>query len=63
MEPIAVDIIEATRISGAGRSKLYEEMAAGRLKARKLGRRTLIEVSELRRWVESLDQASPGSAA
>ena len=49
-------------MSGAGRSKLYEEMAAGRLKARKLGRRTLIETAELRRWIENLD-TKPTSAA
>lgn len=37
-----------------GRSKLYEEIAAGKLKTVKVGRRVYITEAELRRYVESL---------
>ncbi len=39
-----------------GRTKLYEELAAGRLKARKFGRRTLILRSDAERWAASLPE-------
>jgi excisionase family DNA binding protein len=52
--PFAVSIVEAVKITGIGRSSLYSAIAAGMLKTRKAGRRTLIEVSELRRYIESL---------
>jgi excisionase family DNA binding protein len=39
---------------GIGRSLAYEEIAAGRLKVRKLGRRTLILRPDAERWAKSL---------
>ena len=41
MLKFAFSVLEATKASGAGRSKIYEEISEGRLPARKLGRRTL----------------------
>lgn len=55
-------IPEAARISGASRTKLYEEMAAGRLKARKLGRRTIILTSDLAAWLASLPAVASKAA-
>jgi hypothetical protein len=37
-----------------GRSKAYEEIAAGRLKARKAGRRTIIATEDAEEWFSSL---------
>ena len=37
-----------------GRTKFYQELNAGRIAARKLGSRTLIERSEADRWLRSL---------
>jgi excisionase family DNA binding protein len=54
VEPKAHTLPEAARISGASRTKLYEEMAAGRLQARKLGRRTVILSSDLDAWLVSV---------
>jgi hypothetical protein len=45
---------EAAKISGICRSLLYREIAAGRLIARKHGRRTIILGADLWAWLESL---------
>jgi len=60
LEQIAVRIGEAVKICGISRSKLYEEIKAGRLRARKCGRATLLLVSELRLWVEAQPQLDSG---
>lgn len=54
----ALSVAEFCAIFGIGRTALYEELKAGRLKARKCGRRTLIPRSEGERWLESLPSAS-----
>ena len=38
----ALSIADACKMAGVGRTTIYEAIAEGRLKARKLGRRTLI---------------------
>lgn len=62
MEPLAVSVEQATEVTGTSRSVLYEEIKAGRLVARKLGRRTVIETAELRRWLASLATTGPDAA-
>lgn len=47
-EPIAVRIKEACRITGIGRSKLYELIAEGQIDIVKVGAMTLIPVDSLR---------------
>lgn len=46
-EPIAVRIPEAVRLTGLGRSKLYELIAAGDVEVVKIGRCTLIPMASL----------------
>lgn len=41
-----------------GRTKLYEEIAAGRLVAVKVGRRTLIRAEDAEAWLNSLPVAA-----
>ena len=60
--PLAVSISEAVRIVGLGRTSLYAAIAAGTLKTRKAGRRTLIETSELTRFLASLPTSGSQSA-
>lgn len=60
--PVAVGVETACSMTGVGRTTLFAEMAAGRLRARKCGRRTIIETDELRRWVAALDDAYPSAA-
>ena len=45
---------ELCRTYSIGKTMLYAELKAGRLQARKIGRRTLIDRMEARRWFESL---------
>jgi len=50
----AHSIREVMKITGLGRSFIYEEIKAGRLAARKAGRRTLIFDADLNSWLASL---------
>jgi excisionase family DNA binding protein len=55
MEPLAYTVHEAKRVAaGISRTTLYEEIKAGRLRAVKRGRRTLILAEDLRAWLASL---------
>jgi excisionase family DNA binding protein len=45
--PITVRIREACRLTGIGRSKLYELISAGEIKIIKVGTITLVPVSSL----------------
>ena len=40
--------------AGIGRTAVYAELKAGRLSAKKLGRRTIIPKGEAERWLASL---------
>jgi excisionase family DNA binding protein len=51
---IAYSINEAAAASGFGRTKLYQEINAGNLKAVKLGSRTLIRSTDLEAFISSL---------
>ena len=46
-ERISCTIPEACAATGLGRSKIYEEIGAGRVQVRKFGTRTLIVVDSL----------------
>ncbi len=47
-EPLAVRIPDAVRMTGIGRSKLYQLIASGELETIKIGRCTLITLDALR---------------
>ena len=50
----AISVKEFCRWASIGRTVAYEEITLGRLKVRKVGRRTLIPFAEAQRWLESL---------
>ena len=52
-EPLAVPIPEAARLGGVGRSTIYSEISKGNLKIRKVGRRSIIAMDDLRLWLAS----------
>jgi excisionase family DNA binding protein len=54
MERIAYSIGEVVDLTGIGRTRLYEVIAAGELRTKKLGRRTLILAADLSAWLNSL---------
>ena len=60
--PFTISIAEAVELVGLGKTHLYKAIAAGDLKVKKSGRRTLLETAELRRFVESLPLSNPAAA-
>lgn len=60
---ITLSVNEAAKAAGIGQTKLREEIAAKRLIARKLGKRTLVAVADLENWISNLPQVEPRSAA
>lgn len=55
---IAHTIADAVKISGIGRTSLYELIGTGRIEARKAGNRTLIPAESLRSYIASLPAAT-----
>lgn len=55
----ALTIVEAKARAGCSRSMIYQEIQAGRLRARKLGRRTLILAADLSSWLANLPLVKP----
>lgn len=53
-KPLAYSPQEAARVAATGVNTIYQELNAGRLVARKLGRRTLILAADLEAWLLSL---------
>lgn len=56
-KPIAFSISDACSVSGLSKSTIYEEIAKGALRARKLGSRTFIMADDLKAWLESQPEA------
>jgi len=54
-EPISVRIREACRLTGVGRSTLYELIASGEVETVKIGRITLVLMSSLRALIAKVD--------
>jgi hypothetical protein len=53
-QAIALSIRAASKVSGIGRTSLYAAIKAGKLIARKCGKRTIILQSDLINWLNSL---------
>lgn len=62
-EIAAYTLPEFLRAFGIGRTKFYEEVHAGRLKARKNGTRTIVLAADARAWLEALPQLQAKQAA
>ena len=54
---IAASADEAADAAGIGRSQVFEEIRQKRLVARKIGRRTIIALDDLKAWIDSLPKA------
>jgi len=53
-EKRAFSIEEFCRRFGIGRTKVYEELKRGRLRARKIGRRTIVTEDDAEAWLRRL---------
>ena len=60
---VAHTVPDFIRRFGIGRTKLYEELNSGRLKARKVGGRTLILEADAQEWLAELPVKEPQKAA
>ncbi|MFA6125626.1 helix-turn-helix domain-containing protein [Sphingomonas sp.] len=52
LQPIAVRVKEACRLTGIGRSKFYELIADGRIEIVKVGAMTLVPIDSLRSLID-----------
>jgi Helix-turn-helix domain len=57
-DEISVTIPEAVQMTGIGRSSLYSLFRDGKIYPRKSGKRTLVLVEDLERYVKSLPTAA-----
>jgi excisionase family DNA binding protein len=58
----AMSIDEFCRDYGVGRTTAYEELNAGRLRARKCGKRTIITADAAEDWLRALPTLEPTAA-
>ena len=65
IEKKAYDLDEFCEAHSVGKSKVYEEVAAGRLRVRKFGKKNLITAPDAEAWLNSLPvlEAPTSSAA
>jgi excisionase family DNA binding protein len=52
--PFAYSIPQLVALTGIGRTTIYAELKAGRLKARKIGRRTIFLSEDVTAWLSVL---------
>lgn len=52
IEPLSVKVPVAVRMTGIGRSKLYELIKSGEVEIVKVGTATLVKVASLRRLID-----------
>jgi hypothetical protein len=61
LDPLAITMREAERISGLSVRTLYRDLAAGRIRAVKRGSATLVLMDSLRAYLAALPPATFGS--
>jgi excisionase family DNA binding protein len=59
----AMSIDEFCERYGPGRTKAYEELRSGRLRGRKIGKRTIITEDDAEDWLRRLPAIEPGAAS
>lgn len=60
MEPLAVDLREAGRLTSLSPRTIRRQIKAGRIRAVMLGRRVLVPISELRSLINSKLEVNQG---
>ncbi len=57
---VTYSIKEFAALTGLSRTRVFDELKSGRLRAVKSGRRTLIPLSEVDAWLKALDPRRTG---
>jgi excisionase family DNA binding protein len=60
---MAFSVPAACKVAGVGRTKIYEAISSGALRARKNGAKNLILREDLQRWLESLPTEKAAAAS
>jgi excisionase family DNA binding protein len=60
VEPEAISVDETCRVTGLGRSKIYELIADGTLPSVKVGKRRLVRLATARQLIAGLEHAGIG---
>ncbi len=63
MEKLAYKIPEAVQVAPVGKTRLYEALNSGALRAHKQGAHTIIMRDDLEAWLRSLPDYKPAQAA
>ena len=63
MQKSAYTVNEVIREIGIGRSKLYAEIAAGKITPRKIGKKTIFLAQDVQDYLNALPQFKSGIAA
>ena len=58
IQPVGLTVDEMVRATGLGRTSLYQEIAAGRLRTFKVGRRRLATPAALEQWAADQEKRS-----
>lgn len=59
---VAVSVMEAARLLGIGRTKVYELLKSGELRSRKVGRRTVVSVASIRAFISDAEAEAPAGS-
>lgn len=62
-ERLSCTIPDAQKLTGLGRTSIYEAIASGKLDARKAGKRTLITAKSLKIFLANLPRADIGKTS
>lgn len=60
-EKVLYSISEVIEMAGIGRTRLYQELNSGRLKALKIGKRTCVTRANLEAWLLKLEGYLPNA--
>jgi hypothetical protein len=62
LDPILVSVKDAARVIGVSPWVVYQQLDAGAIESRYVGRRRLVVVESLRRYVDGLPTTAPEDA-
>lgn len=58
IQPVAMSVDEFSRWAGVGRTTAWEEIRGRRLRAIKVGRRTLVTIEDAKHWLGTRPERS-----